>query len=114
MGLLHLGEGICKSYKFCEETGRSVPERRAEEWRERAYDLFAAGLASDLLTEVDRWTRFIGCFTHIHHNEPAKDKAVLLSAVLVDATNQGLTTMADACPGRSITITALEAEYERG
>ena len=29
----------------------------------------------------------------------AKNKAVLLSAVLADATNQGLTKMADACPG---------------
>ena len=77
---------------------RSVPET-AEEWTERAYDLLPRIKLTDLLTEVDGWTRFAACFTHLHNSEPAKDKAVLLSAVLADATNQGLTKMADACPG---------------
>jgi len=77
---------------------RSVPET-AEEWTERAYDLLPRIKLTDLLTEVDGWTRFTACFTHLHNSEPAKDKAVLLSAVLADATNQGLTKMADACPG---------------
>jgi len=77
---------------------RSVPEA-AEEWTERAYDLLPRIKLTDLLTEVDGWTRFTSCFTHLHNSEPAKDKAVLLSAVLADATNQGMTKMADACPG---------------
>jgi TnpA family transposase len=77
---------------------RSVPES-AEEWTERAYDLLPRIKLTDLLTEVDGWTRFTGCFTHLHNSEKAKDKSVLLSAVLADATNQGLTKMADACPG---------------
>ncbi len=77
---------------------RSVPET-AEEWTERAYDLLPRIKLTDLLTEVDGWTRFTGCFTHLHNNDPAKDKAVLLSAILADATNQSLTKMADACPG---------------
>jgi len=73
---------------------RSVPDT-AEEWTERAYDLLPRIKLTDLLTEVDGWTRFTDYFTHLHNNEPAKDKAVLLSAVLADATNQGLTKMAD-------------------
>ena len=77
---------------------RSAPET-AEEWSERAYDLLPRIKLTDLLTEVDGWTGFTDCFTHLHNSEPAKDKAVLLSAVLADATNQGLTKMADACPG---------------
>jgi TnpA family transposase len=77
---------------------RSIPET-ADEWTERAYDLLPRIKLTDLLTEVDGWTQFSGCFTHLHNNEPAKDKAVLMSAVLADATNQGLTKMADACPG---------------
>jgi TnpA family transposase len=77
---------------------RSVPET-AEEWTECAYDLLPRIKLTDLLTEVDGWTGFTRCFTHLHTNEPAKDKAVLLSAVLADATNQGLTKMGDACPG---------------
>lgn len=77
---------------------RSVPET-AEEWTEHAYDLLPRIKLTDLLTEVDGWTQFTGCFTHLHNNDQAKDKAVLLSAILADATNQGLTKMADACPG---------------
>ena len=77
---------------------RSVPET-AEEWTERAYDLLPRIKLTDLLTEVDGWTRFTASFTHLHNSEPAKDKAVLFSAVLADATNQGLMKMADACPG---------------
>jgi hypothetical protein len=75
-----------------------VPET-AEEWAERAYDLLPRIKLTNLLTEVDGWTRFTDSFTHLHNSEPAKDKAVLLSAVLADATNQGLMKMADACPG---------------
>jgi Tn3 transposase DDE domain len=67
---------------------RSVPET-AEEWTERAYDLLPRIKLTDLLTEVDGWTRFTACFTHLHNNESAKDKAVLLSAVLADATKPG-------------------------
>jgi Tn3 transposase DDE domain len=66
---------------------RSVPET-AEEWTQRAYDLLPRIKLTDLLTEVDGWTRLTDCFTHLHGNEPAKDKAVLLSGVLADATNQ--------------------------
>lgn len=77
---------------------RSVPET-TEEWTECAYDLLPRIKLTDLLTEVDGWTGFTRCFTHLHNNEVAKDKAVLLSAVLADATNQGLTKMAEACPG---------------
>jgi hypothetical protein len=77
---------------------RSVPET-AEEWTERVYDLLPRIKLTDLLTEVNGWTRFTASFTHLHTSEPAKDKAVLLSAVLADATNQGLMKMADACPG---------------
>src|SRR5581483_3828116 len=57
---------------------RSVPET-AEEWTERAYDLLPRIKLTDLLTEVDGWTRFTACFTHLHSREPAKDKAMLHS-----------------------------------
>jgi hypothetical protein len=88
---------------------RSVPET-AEEWTERAYDLLPRIKLTDLLTEVDGWTRFTGCFTHLHNNEPPKNRDVLLSAVLADATNQGMTKMADACPG----LTFESALLDRG
>ena len=52
---------------------------------------------TELLAEVDRWTGFSGAFTHLHTGLPADDPRVVLTAVLADATNLGLTRMADAC-----------------
>jgi hypothetical protein len=51
--------------------------------------------------EVDGWTKFTECFTHLHSGNPAKAKEVLLTAIMADATNQGMTKMAEACPGLS-------------
>ena len=50
-----------------------------------------------LLAEVDRWTGFGAAFTHLRTGLPADDRRVMLTAVLADATNLGLTRIADAC-----------------
>src|SRR5438105_8033813 len=52
---------------------------------------------TSLLAEVDRWAGFSGVFTHLHSGAPADDRRVALTAVLADATNLGLTRMAEAC-----------------
>jgi len=52
---------------------------------------------TDMLAEVDGWTRFSRAFTLLHTGLPAADPRVVLTAVLADATNLGLTRMADAC-----------------
>jgi len=52
---------------------------------------------TSLLAEVDRWTGFSGVFIHLHSGAPAEDRRVVLTAVLADATNLGLTRMAEAC-----------------
>jgi hypothetical protein len=51
--------------------------------------------------EVDGWTKFTECFTHLHSGNAAKAKEVLLAAIMADATNQGMTKMAEACSGLS-------------
>jgi hypothetical protein len=56
---------------------------------------------TDLLLEVDRWTDFSSHFTHLKFREPARDRALLLTAILADGINLGLTKMAEACPGTS-------------
>ena len=56
---------------------------------------------TDLLLEVDRWTDFSSHFTHLKSREPARDRALLLTAILADGINLGLTKMAEACPGTS-------------
>ena len=54
---------------------------------------------TELLMEVDEWTDFTRHFTHLKSGETAKDKTMLLSAILADGINLGLTKMADSCPG---------------
>jgi len=54
---------------------------------------------TELLMEVDTWTNFTRHFTHLKTGETAKDKTLLLTTVLADAINLGLTKMAEACPG---------------
>ena len=52
---------------------------------------------TELLAEVSGWTRLADCFTHLRTGLPAEDPRVILTAVLADATNLGLTRMAEAC-----------------
>jgi TnpA family transposase len=54
---------------------------------------------TELLMEVDDWTGFTRHFTHLKSGEPVQDKTLLLSAILADAINLGLTKMAESCPG---------------
>ncbi|WP_020201300.1 Tn3 family transposase [Cupriavidus sp. WS] len=54
---------------------------------------------TELLLEVDGWTGFTRHFTHLKTGEPATDKTLLLTTVLADAINLGLTKMAESCPG---------------
>ncbi|MBU1919098.1 Tn3 family transposase, partial [bacterium] len=56
---------------------------------------------TDLLQEVDEWTNFTRHFTHLKNNEQAKDKTLLLTVILADAINLGLTKMTESCPGSS-------------
>src|SRR5574337_255656 len=54
---------------------------------------------TELLMDVDDWTDFTRHFVHLKDGEAPKDKTLLLSAILADAINLGLTKMAESCPG---------------
>jgi TnpA family transposase len=54
---------------------------------------------TELLMDVDDWTGFTRHFVHLKDGEPAKEKTLLLSVILADAINLGLTKMAESCPG---------------
>ncbi len=54
---------------------------------------------TDLLLEVDKWTGFTRHFSHLKNGDLATDKNQLLTAILADGINLGLTKMAEACPG---------------
>jgi TnpA family transposase len=56
---------------------------------------------TELLLEVDKWTGFTQHFTHLKTGDTAKDRTPLLTTILADAINLGLTKMAESCPGAS-------------
>jgi TnpA family transposase len=74
----------------------ATPEA-AEALADRLYGMMPNLRITSLLAEVDRWTGFSDAFTHLHSGALADDRRVVLTAVLADATNLGLTRMAEAC-----------------
>ncbi len=54
---------------------------------------------TDLLSEVDQWTSFSRRFTNLKTGVDTKDTNLLLTAILADGINLGLTKMAESCPG---------------
>lgn len=76
----------------------SVPEE-ADSVMRQAYALLPRLKITELLLEVNNWTNFTRHFVHLKSNEPVQDTSFLLSAILADAINLGLTKMAEACPG---------------
>jgi len=54
---------------------------------------------TELLVDVDEWTAFSNHFVHLKNEEPAKDRTLLLAALLADGINLGLSKMAASSPG---------------
>lgn len=54
---------------------------------------------TNLLMEVDGWTGFTRHFTNLKSGQPSKDKQLLLTAILADGINLGLTKMSESCTG---------------
>jgi len=71
----------------------------AETLMQQAYALVPHLKITELLLEVDNSTGFTFHFTHIKSGTLAADRVLLLTAILADAINLGLTKMAESCPG---------------
>jgi TnpA family transposase len=76
----------------------SVP-KNAKPFVDKATTLLPRVKITELLLEVDQWTNFTEHFTHLKSNEMAEDKTLLLTAILADGINLGLSKMSESCPG---------------
>jgi len=71
----------------------------ADAMLQKAYSLLPHVKITDLLTEVDGWTNFSRHFTHLKTGKVADDTKLLLTVILADGINLGLSKMAESCPG---------------
>lgn len=88
----------------------AVP-KEVEAITRKVYGLLPRIKLTDLLVEVDSWTHFTKHFTHLHSGAEVEEQVVLLSALLADGINLGLTRMADAIPGMSFERLAWVADW---
>ena len=66
---------------------------------------------TELLQEVDEWVSFTDHFTHLINGREVKDNTLLLTAILADGINLGLTKMAESCPSSTYSKLAWLQEW---
>jgi TnpA family transposase len=92
---------------------KAVPDEAAALMRQ-AYSMLPHIKITDLLQEVDGWTKFSQHFKHLKSNAEPGDQNLLLTAVLSDAINLGLSKMTESCPGTTYAkLTWLQAWHIR-
>jgi TnpA family transposase len=77
----------------------STIPKEAQTFVQQAYGMLPHIKITDLLLEVDEWTGFSKRFTHLKSGDTAKDRMLLLSAILANGINLGLTKMAESSHG---------------
>jgi len=91
----------------------AVPDE-ADALMQQAYSLIPHLKITELLLEVDSWTGFTRHFKHLKSGEAAEDQHLLLTTVLADAINLGLSKMSESCPGTTYAkLTWLQAWHIR-
>jgi len=88
-------------FSMSRQAGSPVP-KDAEAFVNQVHNALPRIKITDLLVEVDAWTGFLEQFTHLRSGLPTEERKDLLTVILADGINLGLTRMAEAVPGCSV------------
>jgi TnpA family transposase len=92
---------------------KAVPDE-ADTLMQQVYSMLPHIKITELLQEVDGWTKFSQHFTHLKSNAEPSDQNLILTTILSDAINLGLSKMAESCPGTTYAkLTWLQAWHIR-
>lgn len=76
---------------------RDLDDDRAKQLALRSYGLMPTMRITDVLASVNRWTGFAGHFGHVSSGLPPAEERPFLAAMIAEATNLGLSRMAEVC-----------------
>lgn len=105
-GLLEAARGLSGSaiviggdkLRFPKEPRTGLPEEEvAKRLAERLYGAVPTTRITDVLSHVARWTGFLEHFGHVSTGLPPDNERAFLAALIAEATNLGLSRMAEVC-----------------
>jgi TnpA family transposase len=92
--LLFIGDKL----RFPKEPKSEITEQdAAKQFATRTYGILPTIRITDVLSQVASWTGFTDHFGHVSSGLPPSDERVFLAALIAEATNLGLSRMAEVC-----------------
>lgn len=90
---------------------RAVTPPNVKLARMALYDRLPRARITDVLLDVAAWAGFLECFAHRRTGRACDDRAALLTCILADGINLGLTRMSETCRGASLRQLALVHDW---
>lgn len=87
--------------RFPKETSADLTSGGAKQLALRSYGFLPPTRITDVLSQVNHWTGFVGHFGHVSSGLPPDDERAFLAALIAEATNLGLSRMAEVCGAAS-------------